>query len=86
MLDKRTLTSGSLAALKPIEKEIGFVRQRLAKNEHMPDKLHRIIRACLAANSVAARDAMLASGPGRPHHSDPRQEGRTLGVLQGLCS
>jgi hypothetical protein len=62
MLDKSEHSlPGSLAALKPIEKEIGVVRQRLAKNEHMPDKLHRTIRACLAANSVATRDTMLAA-------------------------
>jgi hypothetical protein len=37
---------GSLAALRPIEKEIGVVRQRLAKNEPATDKLHRTFQTC----------------------------------------
>ena len=52
---------GSLAALKSIAKEIGVVRQRLAKGELMPDKLHRTIRACLSARGDELRDAMLAA-------------------------
>jgi hypothetical protein len=51
----------SLSALKPIQKEIAVVRQRLAKGEHMPDKLHRTIRACLSARGDWLRDAMLAT-------------------------
>ena len=52
---------GSMAALTPIQKEIAVVRVRIAQGEPVPDKLHRTIRACLAAHSVTARDAMLAA-------------------------
>ena len=52
---------GSLAALKPIQKVIDVVRQRLAKGELMPDKLHRTIRACLSERGDELRDAMLAA-------------------------
>ncbi len=52
---------GSLAALKPIQKEIDVVRQRLAKGECMPDKSHRTIRTCLSARGDGMRDAMLAA-------------------------
>jgi len=52
---------GSMAALKPIQKQISVVRACVANSEPVPDKLHRTIRACLAATSAAARDAMLAA-------------------------
>jgi hypothetical protein len=52
---------GSLAVLKPIQKEIDVVRQRLAKGECMPDKLHRTIRSRLSARGDGLRDAMLAA-------------------------
>jgi hypothetical protein len=50
-----------MAALKPIQKEIDVVPQRLPKGELMPDKLHRTIRACLSARGDELRDAMLAA-------------------------
>ena len=62
MLDENAhALPGSLAALKSIAKEIGVVREGLARSDPAPDRLHRTIKACLEASSVAARDAMLAA-------------------------
>ena len=47
MLDENAhALPGFLAALKSIAKEIGVVREGLARSERAPDKLHHTIKAC----------------------------------------
>ena len=51
----------AFAARRAIDKQLATVRACLRDGEALPDKLHRAVRSCLAADDPGRRDAMLGA-------------------------
>jgi hypothetical protein len=61
MLDQQAHSlPGAMGSLRPIDKQVETVRACLQDGVELPVKLHRTVRACLAADDPCRRDAMLA--------------------------